>query len=133
MQIICHIVLVLEMVYVNLYTASLCSQKRYSPLITWTVLHGFTAVLVIGLICLLSQLPGYGNGNGLFVLAGALYLLPLYFLFDQPVRYTISVTCSAWIFTMFAFTFSLRIAYLLFPYTDPWFGPDHPAPANPVL
>lgn len=123
MQIACHIALVLEMVYVNLYTASLCSKKRYSSLVTWSVLHGFTAVLVTGMIILLTRLPGYGNGNGLFVLAGAVYLLPLYFLLDQPVHYTISVACSAWIYTLFAFTLCLRLGYLFFPYTDPWFAP----------
>lgn len=113
MTIFCHVIIILEMVTINFYTLNFCSTPKLRPAVLWTSFALFTAALVGGMICLLSPLPSYGNGNGLFVLFGFIYLLPCYFIYDQPLKYTFTVMCSAWIYTMLAFSLAVRVATFL--------------------
>ena len=112
MKILFHLIVVLEMVFVNLYTFNLCSKQKRKPAVIWTSFALMTAVLVGGMIWLLSPLKNYGNGNGLFVLVGFLYIIPINLLYDQPLKYSLTVMCSAWIYTMTAFTLAVRVGYL---------------------
>ena len=74
MRIVLHILIVLEMIAVNLTTVHLCSKRKRSLPCLTAVLAGFTALLVGVMLLALSRFPDYGNGNGLFVLVGFLYL-----------------------------------------------------------
>ena len=64
---------------------------------------------------LLGLLPFFGNGNGLFVFLGFLYLLPLYKLYEGPLRRCIIVMCCAWIYTLSAFAVSVHLSRALHP------------------
>lgn len=108
-----HIVILLEMIFINLYTEHICSKKRVSGSAIITV-HSLYSVLIIGGgMYLLKDTANYGNGNGLPILLGLTYLLPLKFLYKQPMKYTISVICSAWVYTMFIFSLSVQTARML--------------------
>lgn len=120
MKVVFHLIVVLEMIFVNLYTFDLCSRKKRKPAVVWTIFLLLTAVIVGGMLRLLSSLPDYGNGNGLFVLVGFIYIFPIKFLYDQPLKYSLTVMCSAWIYTMTAFTLAVRVGYF-FP--EAYFAP----------
>ena len=115
---IIHVIVALEMTCVNLFVSYICSKKKYSPFVTWMTLLVFTAGLFIIMNLLTKKIPYYGNGNGLLVLFGFLYLLPLKFLYNQNIKYTLTIMCSAWIYTMSVFSLSVRLGYLL---NEQWF------------
>ncbi len=101
----------LEMLCANMYMFHICSEKRYS---IWVILF------VIGLFTLLFLGAGQlflGNanylGSGIFVVCGVVYLLPLIFLYRQPIRYSVTIMCSTWIYTMLLYALSIQIAGLL--------------------
>lgn len=102
-------VIILEILCINTYTTYKCSKRRRSKGITLLSLCAVTIVVTAVLYPVLSILPGIDNGNALFMLFGFLYLIPLYFLFDQPIKHLMIVTSSSWIYTMFAYAFSYRV------------------------
>jgi diguanylate cyclase (GGDEF)-like protein len=71
-----------------------------------------TIVITAALYPVISLLPDIDQGSGLFMLIGFLYIIPLYFLFDQPLKHLMIVMSSSWIYTMFAYSFSFRAAAL---------------------
>ncbi|MFS0784518.1 GGDEF domain-containing protein [Bacillus sp. 1P06AnD] len=117
MNILYHVIIVLEMVSVNLLTLHLCSKSRYSNRKIILVLAVFT-ILIVGFFMpfLKYANPHYGNGNGLFVLVGFLYLFPLRYLYKLPNAKLLMIVCSAWIYTMLIFMISLHTSLLLFPH-----------------
>jgi diguanylate cyclase (GGDEF)-like protein len=115
MDILLHIVIVLEMIFVNCFVCYRFSKRRFSAFKTGMVLVLFT-VCIIGLsLPLLRKSAGYGNGNGLFALIGMFYLIPFKFLYDQPVRTSAGIVCASWTFTMSIFSLSVQGARWLFP------------------
>ncbi len=108
-----HFLFISEMLFINLYVSYMCSKKKKSPLVTWAVLIIFTVILFALLRPITNNIPNYGNGNGLLVLVGFLYIFPLKYLYDQPVKYTLAIMFSSWIYTMFAFLLSFRVGYFL--------------------
>lgn len=113
-ELVFHVIIVMEMVFVNLITVHTCSKKKHSNLVIAAVMLLVTAALVGIGMPLLMRWQNYGNGNGLFVLVGFLYLVPLGFLYDQPKGRTVSVICSAWMYSMLAFSVSLHLSKLFF-------------------
>lgn len=111
--VVLQILIVLEMILINSITIIVCSRRKRSMRAVAVTFFLMTVVLVAGIRRLLILAPSYGNGNGLFVLAGFLYLIPCYFLFDQTIKYTLTVFCSTWIYTMLTFCFSVRVGYFL--------------------
>lgn len=108
-----YLCIVAEMVLVNLTTVHICMRKRCStPIIVITLLL-FSVALAGSMVAVMSRFSFYGNGNGAFVLAGFLYLIPLRFLYREKFGYILEVVCSAWIYTLLAFMLSLHTAKLI--------------------
>ncbi len=118
MNTILSIILVLEITYVNLYASFICLKKKYSVSATWIVLTAFTFCLYTITLFLMKDMANFGNGNGLFMLIGFLYLIPLNFLYVQPMKYSLTIMCSTWIYTFFVFFLSVRVGYL---FDKQWF------------
>ena len=112
MRIVLHILIVLEMIAVNLTTVHLCSKRKRSLPCLTAVLAGFTALLVGVMLLALSRFPDYGNGNGLFVLVGFLYLPVLMWLYGDRFAELLMKMCSTWVYTMLLFSLSVHIAHL---------------------
>jgi len=108
-----YLVIAIEMITINMYTTYTCSEPKKTLFVTWMYFFVFTLVLVTVLHPFLIKQPGYGNGNGLFILLGFVYLIPLKYLFNHSLKRLLIVVCSSWIYTMFAFSLSFRIAYFL--------------------
>ncbi len=103
---------ILEMLSVNMCTFHLCSKKKSSTFVILLVVSLFT-VLFFGAFQLLL-----GNmnilGSGIFIVCGVVYLLPLTFLYRQPVRYSVTIMCSTWIYTILVYAMSIQLV-ILFP------------------
>jgi diguanylate cyclase (GGDEF)-like protein len=106
------LITILEVLCVNTYTTYRCSKKRRSKAASLLSLSGVTILVTGALLPVLSLLPGIDNGSGLFMLSGFIYVIPLYFLFDQPLKHLLIIKSSSWIYTMFAYSFSFRAGSL---------------------
>nr|MDD6336616.1 GGDEF domain-containing protein [bacterium] len=113
MDLFFHVIIVLEMTLINLSTIYMYSRHKKSPAVTWAVLGASMAAVIIPMMLLLHFWPVYGNGNGLFILLSVVFIIPLKCLLDESLRYIVALACSCWIYTMFAFSLSVRICYLL--------------------
>ena len=107
---------VAEIIAMSMYIANRHSRKRYALWKILLIILLFTCVMMAFFYMLLRQLPSYGNGNGLFTLAGFLYLLPLHYLYEDSMKHNIFVICFAWTYTLLVFTISVQTGYLLEPY-----------------
>lgn len=107
---------VAEIIAMNMYIADRHSRRRYALWKILLIILLFTCVMMAFFYMLLRQLPSYGNGNGLFTLAGFLYLLPLHYLYEDSMKHNIFVICFAWTYTLLVFTISVQTGYLLEPY-----------------
>lgn len=105
--------IVLEIIAMNMMIYKSNSHRRYPAWVIRVVILLFTILLTACCYLLLKNLPMYGNGNGLFTLAGFLYLIPLHWLFKETLRHNIFVMCFAWTYTLLIFTISVQIGYLL--------------------
>lgn len=94
----------LEMLCVNMYIFHICSQKRVSTFVIILVISIFT-VLLLGISQLFLKDTGSLGGGG-----GIVYLLPLAFLYRQPVSYSVSIMGSCWIYTMLIYVLSAQIS-----------------------
>ena len=105
-----NIAIVLEMIAVNMTVIDVCSHRKYSLGVTAGVLTGFTLAVVGAFYAFLSRGTQFGNGNGLFVLAGFLYLIPINRLYEESCRRILTVVCTSWIYTMLVFCISVHLS-----------------------
>lgn len=103
---------ILEVLCINTYTTYKCSKGRTSRLGTFLPLCAVTIVVTAILYPVIYLLPGVDKGNGLFMLLGFIYIIPLYFLFDQPLKHLLIIMSFSWIYTMLAYSFSFRAGSL---------------------
>lgn len=100
----------LEMLCVNMYTFHICSKKRSSLFVIIFVIGIFTMLFSMAFDLLLGDTNLLGSG--IFMVCGVVYLVPLTFLYRQSARYSVSVMCSSWIYTMLIYTLSIQFADL---------------------
>lgn len=112
MELGCQILVVLEIIFINLFCAHACSEKKYSTGIVIVVQLAFTAVLVTVSLLFLRNLPFFGNGNGLFVFIGFAYLLPIRLLYKQSTSRNMLIICSIWVYSFVAFSVSVQFGYI---------------------
>lgn len=102
------------MLSINTYTTYSCSKKKESSFVTVLSVCLVTAVFTLLLLPIVPRLTNFGsrNGNGLFFISGFLYVIPLKYLLNQPIKHMMIIMSSSWIYTMFVFSFSVRVGYL---------------------
>lgn len=114
-DVILHICITGEMAIINNYVCYKYSKKRYSPAKTVTSLI-LISLCFFGLFLPLLRLgKNYGNGNGLGVMVGLLYLISFKYIYDQPTKVSVGIACTIWTFTMALFAISIQASYWLFP------------------
>lgn len=104
-----RISVVMEMLIVNLFTVDICAERKYSRLKSYSTLVIFTFILTSFTKDIWAYI-GFDKGNAAFAMIGIIYLLPLSFLYQESLLQLMSVLFSAWIYTMFIFCFSARLA-----------------------
>lgn len=107
----------LEMLLVNLRTLDRCLTKKRSSFFTYGCMALFIVVYISSTFMIISQTPGFGTGNGLFVFFGFLFLFPVMALYRTSVLEVICISCTSWIYTFLLFSLSVQGAYLLLPYS----------------
>lgn len=98
----------LEMLCVNICTFHICAKKRGSVFVVVLTVGLFTVLLFGAFGLLFSNMKLLGSG--IFMVCGMLYLIPLMFLYRQSIRYSITIMCSCWIYTLLIFTLSGKFA-----------------------
>lgn len=107
-----QLLIVYEIVFVCLACLHVSSRPKLCLWKTAGVLVWFTLVITIPAYWLLSQMPFYGNGNGLFFLFGFCFLLPLKLLYhDSGLRLLIEL-CSGMVYTLAVYSVSVQVARL---------------------
>ena len=95
----------LEVLVINLVSVGCCLKRKHSRRFTVLVLVAFSAAILMLTLALAKPLNFEGDGRTM--LAGFIYLLPLYFLYQaRPlVLFTIMCTCWSYTFGIFALAF----------------------------
>ncbi|MFP4077897.1 MAG: GGDEF domain-containing protein [Bacillota bacterium] len=103
----------LEVLAINLFTTYQCSRKRFSVVKTWTLFVAFT-LLMMGLNQFVFHpfLPEPFNGEGLYLVLGLLYFIPLVIAYDQPYERTALIMFTTWIYTTMIYAVARRMAEL---------------------
>lgn len=106
-----RIAIVMEMLIANLFTVNLCAVRKYSKATSVVVLVGFTFILTYFTRGMWAFM-GFDQGDASFALIGIVYLIPLTFLYREPLRHLLSSLFSAWVYTMVIYCLAVRVAYL---------------------
>ncbi len=103
---------VVQHMLINLSTVHLCLKKRKSNKEILCTLAVFSVpVLLLG-EAILSSLPGYGPGNGYFVLVGFIYLLPIHRLYNGSFEQKLIILCASWTYSLSVYSLSYHISLL---------------------
>ncbi|MFW5913610.1 MAG: hypothetical protein ACOCSM_00975 [Bacillota bacterium] len=106
----------LEVLVVNLFTRYHCFNKRYSKVRTSTLFVAFT-LLVMGLNQYVFRpiLPEPFEGEGIYLVLGLSYLIPLIIAYDQSLKRTAPIMFTTWIYTTMIFSVARRTAVFWMP------------------
>ena len=108
----------LEIIGIHIYSVYSCSKKKWSSFVTILLLCVITATITAVLYPTISWLSREKNGieNGLFLLLGFFYILPVKFLFDQSLKHTAIIMFTSNIYAVIVFALTCRInVYLSVP------------------
>lgn len=102
------------MIIVNILAVHTCFRRRKTRPVLLFSLFFFTFLLISLSYLFLRRSSQFGNGNGLFVLVGFLYLPLFLWLYRERFIRILSVICTSWIYTMFVFVLSIHIEKMIF-------------------
>jgi len=103
----------LEMLLVNLFVVHKCSRRKYSRFITYACMGVFVCVLLYISFLIARLIPGFGGGNGLFIVGGFLFYFPIKLLYDVPGVKIVTISCFSWGYTFLLFALSVHIGYAI--------------------
>lgn len=106
--------IILQMVAVNLFISFKFSKIRYSRTVNMLILIVYSVLLfylVHNSFHKLYELDCF-EGNGIFLIIVASYVVPLLITLKQPIKITLTIFLSAWIYTYLVFALSVRIGHL---------------------
>ncbi|MBN2696744.1 MAG: GGDEF domain-containing protein [Bacilli bacterium] len=107
-----RIAIILEMLLVNLFTAHICSKKRFNNYIIVIVHLVFTALVAFVFRYFNQFNSNPYDGSGIMTVFGFLFLIPLTLSYKQQFKYTFLIMTYSWIYTLLIFSFSFRIGEL---------------------
>lgn len=101
------------MLAVNLFVIDRCSEKKYSPRLTYALMLLGAMLLMPITYAISAANPHFGNGNGLFVISGFLFIFPIKALYKNSVAKIVSLACTSWVYTFIIFAITVHVAYML--------------------
>ncbi|MCR3955862.1 MAG: GGDEF domain-containing protein [Gudongella sp.] len=115
MLLLVKVLLVLQMLVANLHMTIKSSRLRKGIWATIGVLFFVTLLFLVAFYSAAEILPEeyLFRGDGLYLVFILIYYIPLRFLTDQPIRNTVTIMATAWVYTMFIYIISHRIAFQL--------------------
>lgn len=114
LTVVIHLCHIMEMVVINLYVVDTCLTSKFSRLQTTLIYTAFTAAVLGTSFYTRVAFQMLPNADELGMLIGMIYLIPIYFIYEEPLRYKLSVIFTTWIYTMSAYSLSIRIAMMLY-------------------
>ena len=109
MEFVVLILTPLEMLLVNLFVIHKCSKRRYGSVSTYILMLLFIAVLLVVAYQIANNAPDFGNGNGLFIFCGFLFIIPVKILYDTSGTRIVTIACFSWSYTFLLFAFSAKL------------------------
>ena len=103
----------LEMLLVNLFVIHKCSQRKYSRGQTYVSMGLLNCTLLYISYLFARIAPDFGQGNGLFIFSGFLFIIPIKLLYRAPGVKIVTIACFSWTYTFLLFTLSVRFGYAL--------------------
>lgn len=106
--IIPNVAMILEMFLVSVYATLSCSSKKKSALITWSFLTLFSVALFALISFMIPEIAqlAFEDSYRLLSFAGAIYLIPLVMLTRQPLKHTVVIFNTFWIYSLIIFAVS---------------------------
>jgi len=99
-----------QMLLVNLFVIHQCSLRKYSKARTYGIMGVFIVVLFSVSFLFCRGVPDFGNGNGLFVFSGFLFIIPVKYLYRVPGVRIVTIACFSWSYTFLLFIFSVNLS-----------------------
>lgn len=103
-----EVIIIFEIIFVNVTTIARCCERKYKPGINILVIVLFSILVFYLGYQLMSRLPFYGNGNGLFAVFGFLYLIPMGALYKEKVSRLFIICCMSWVYTLGVFALAVQ-------------------------
>jgi diguanylate cyclase (GGDEF)-like protein len=103
----------LEMLFVNLFVIHKCCQRKYSRIRTFVSMALFVCALLYIEFIISSFIPNLGDGNGLFIISGFLFFIPIKILYKTPNVKVITIACFSLVYTFVLFALSVRLSYAI--------------------
>jgi diguanylate cyclase (GGDEF)-like protein len=119
METIAMILTPLEMLLVNLFVIHRCSQRKYGLKRTYMGMGLFIFVLMYLSLLIARSVPGFGDGNGLFIFSGFMFIIPIKLLYRVNGMKIVTIACYSWIYTFLLFALSAKFGRVL---SMPWFS-----------
>jgi len=70
-------------------------------------------VLIFFAYSILRNTPNFGDGNGLFIFGGVLFIIPIKLLYRGSGIKIITIACFSWTYTFMIFALSVRFSYAI--------------------
>lgn len=105
---------VIQMIVINLYITFKLSRTKYSRAVNIMVMSIYSALLFYAVHIGFNTLNNIDNfqGNGLLLWLVSAYVIPLLFLLNQPIKITITMFVSTWVYTYIIFALSVRFGHI---------------------
>lgn len=105
---------VIQMIVINLYITFKLSRTKYSRAVNIMVMSIYSALLFYAVHIGFNTLNNIDNfqGNGLLLWLVSAYVIPLLFLLNQPIKITLTMFISTWVYTYIIFALSVRFGHI---------------------
>lgn len=100
----------LEVLIVTMAMLYFCVKEKAKPLVFFGVISIFTILISFCSLPLFELSDAIGRGNGLFLIVGFVYLIPLRYLIKEPFKKTFTVLGFVWFYSMLQYSISVHIS-----------------------
>lgn len=109
--------MVLQMLTANLHMTLKSSRLKRGRWASFAMLF-ITSIVFFGVLYAFGSNISEENlreGDGLYLILALIYYIPIRLITDQPVRNTITIMATSWVYTIFIYIISHRLAYYIDP------------------
>ncbi|MDY0064304.1 MAG: hypothetical protein RBS25_04380 [Bacilli bacterium] len=108
-----NFIIATEMLLANIYVTHICSKKRFALWKTISILFVFYVLYFVLFWAIRTFLPPVPEGSGILLFTGFLFIIPLFLVYNQDIRYTILIMVLSWLYTTVLFSLSLILARII--------------------
>lgn len=99
-----------EMLIVTVAMLYFSVKEKAKPIVFFGVIFIFSILVFVCTLPLYNLSKTLGRGNGLFLVLGFVYLLPLRYLVKEPLKKTFTILGFVWFYTFLIYSLSVHIA-----------------------